>query len=63
MIVDRQREGVLEHPAALAGTLERLLCDRARLEGYADRAVAVREARSPARIGPLLRMTYEAAGR
>jgi len=49
--------------AALAETVERLLSDRARLAGYAERAVAVREARSPARIGPLLRMTYEAAGR
>ena len=47
--------------AALAETVERLLSDRARLAGYAERAVAVREARSPERIGPLLRLVYEAA--
>jgi len=49
--------------AALAETVERLLSDRPRLAGYAERALAVREARSPARIGSLLRLTYEAAWR
>lgn len=46
---------------ALTEAIERLLSDRPGLARYAERAAAVREARSPERIGPLLRLAYEAA--
>jgi len=47
-------------PVALARAIGQLLADRSRLTGHADQAVAVGQARSPERIGPLLRNVYDA---
>jgi glycosyltransferase involved in cell wall biosynthesis len=47
--------------AALTEAIEQLLSDPPRLGRYAEQARAVRETRSPERIGPLLRLAYESA--
>jgi glycosyltransferase involved in cell wall biosynthesis len=47
--------------AALARAIELLLSDTPRLAHHADEALAVRQARSPGKLGPLLRLVYDAA--
>lgn len=47
--------------ATLAQAVERLLSDTPRLAHHADQALAIRQARSPEQLGPLLRLVYEAA--
>jgi glycosyltransferase involved in cell wall biosynthesis len=47
--------------AALREAIELLLSDPARLAHHAEQSLAIRQARSPGRLGPLLRLVYETA--
>jgi len=46
--------------AALARAIELLLSDKPRLAHHAEQALVIRQARSPGKLGPLLRLVYEA---
>src|SRR5205085_173798 len=46
--------------ATLAQSIERILSDSTRLAQYAERTLAIRQARSPGELGPVLRLVYEA---
>lgn len=47
--------------ATLARTIEALLSDRSRLAHHGAQALAIRQARSPENLAPLIRRVYEAA--
>jgi glycosyltransferase involved in cell wall biosynthesis len=62
--VREDRTGLVVPPrdaAGLARTIERMLSDGPELARYAAQALAIREERSPATLGPLLRLVYEAS--